>query len=242
MTTPEDNSSEDNSSEDGSSTDSTTDPPAGHRPDDNAVGTDLSGPHAPVTDEEWDRLRAPFSRHAYVVHSRAAGRVEANLPVGADEESSQADSLNQVVADLRLDILAIRDRLDLVLGPQRYSFRLEAVPDGGAERSVFCHLQIGAASRTGIGTGSGYQSARKLAIANAALAFGIGRSDRISGPIVAARESHYDVPSSVLKALETEEDRPSGRQKSPLSAPLKGPSQGLMSGPSRKASGFGRSA
>jgi hypothetical protein len=114
--------------------------------------------------------------------------------------------LDQVVADLRLGAEAIRDRLDLVLGPERYSSRLEPVPDEGAKRSVLCHLQIGIANRTGIGTGFSYRSAQKVALANAALAFGIGKSGKTAGPIVAGRGHRFDVPASILEALETEED------------------------------------
>jgi hypothetical protein len=210
MTSPE----EDDSAKDESSTDQSE----GNGSRESAANAELHNCHPAITDEEWDRLRAPFSRCAYVVSTRAIGRTERALPGGRDarkedtrpeapqEEGSQIDSSSRVVADLRLRARAIRDRLDLVVGPQRYSFRLEAAPDEGAERSVFCHLQIGAARRTGIGTGSSYQSARKLAIANAALAFGIGKSGKTAGPIIAGRESRYDVPSSILEALETGDD------------------------------------
>lgn len=170
---------------------------------------DQGGPDAQVaktqiTEDEWDRLRAPFSRHAYVIDSRATGRVEANLPIERDDqEKSQASGLNQAIIDLRLRIEAIQDRLDVVLGPERYSFRFEPGPNDSGERTLFCHLQIGAASRTGIGIGSTYRKARKVALSNAALAFGIGASSQVAGPIVAGKESHYDVPSSILEALET---------------------------------------
>lgn len=213
MTYPVEDDSPENECSDDNPT--STDPSEGNDPNESSAGDDhvsesLATAVEPVTDKEWDRLRAPFSRTAYVVNARAAGRTESNLPVGKDvqEKASQTTTSNRVVADLRLRTEAIRSRLDLVLGPQRYSFRLEAAPNESAERAVFCHLRIGTASRTGIGTGSSYQPARKLALANAALDFGIGTTGQAAGPIIVGRESRYDVPPSILEALETR-DKPS---------------------------------
>ena len=199
-----------NASEDESKSDSSTgaDSPGRDRAGGNdAPGENLPDPDAPITEEEWKRLRAPFSRSAYIVKSKAVGNTEASLPVKGEgrDEAAQIGRSRGVVASLQVDPLAIRERLDLVLGPERYSYRFEPVPGESAERSVFCHLQIGTASRTGAGTGSSYRSAQKDALADAALAFGIGRSGSVAGPIVIGRESSYDVPSSVLDALETKE-------------------------------------
>lgn len=171
----------------------------------NAHRSAETNPGAP-TEEEWQRLRAPFSRNAYIVKPRASGRTETALPVeGRDrEEGSYADTTKRAVADLQVRARAIRDRLDLVLGPHRYSYRLEPVPGESAEQSVFCHLQIGPASRTGIGTDSSHRSAQKDALADAALAFGIGASGQVAGPVITGQKSHYEVPSSVLDALETQ--------------------------------------
>jgi len=111
-----------------------------------------------VTPEEWRRLRAPFSREAYVVGSRATGRPAANLPLKAyseeahpdrahsnksqsgDERESSGRDLNQAVVDLWLRPEAIRDRLDLVLSPGRYGYRLEPGPKVGGTFSMRCHL------------------------------------------------------------------------------------------------------
>jgi len=196
-----------NSPEDENNSDTSTaaDPPDRNRADGNAPGENLPDPDAPITKDEWSRLRAPFSRRAYVVEKRAAGRVEAHLPVeeGTREENSQADRLNQAVVDLRLSPEAIRERLDLVIGPHRYSYRMEPAPDDGADRIVICHLHIGAASRSGTGVDSSYRTARRIALASAAVGFGIGRSGKTTGPIMVGREGRFDLPSSVLEALET---------------------------------------
>jgi len=168
-------------------------------------GSTETAPTTQVTEEEWNRLRAPFSQNAYIVNSRAVGNTESNLPVEgeAQEEAAQIGRSREVIADLQVHPLAIRDRLDLVLGPERYSYRFESVPAESAERSVFCHLKIGTASRTGVGTDSSYRNAQKDALADAALAFGIGRSGKVAGPVVVGRESRYEVPTSILNALET---------------------------------------
>jgi len=176
-----------------------------HKGDENVGGPTQTATNTQVTKEEWERLRAPFSRGAYIVNSRAVGNTESALPVEGEgqKEAAQIGRSRGVIADLRVAALAIRDRLDLVLGPERYSYRLEPVPDESAERSVFCHLRIGTASRTGIGTDSSYRNARKNALADAAVAFGIGASGKAAGPILVGRESSYDVPSSILETLET---------------------------------------
>lgn len=224
MSTPENTSAHDDSTEGGDSVEEENPSGSGESPPGNSTETDPprgsilgeedAGSVAPrdptvepITDEEWNRLRAPFCRSAYVIDARAIGRTEATLGIGEkSEDASQGKGSNQVVADLRLRAKVIRDRLDWVLGPQRYSYRLELAPDGNAEHSVLCHLQIGRASRTGIGTGSSYRAARKVALAGAALAFGIGASGKTSGPTIVGRKSRYDVPASVLDALEARED------------------------------------
>lgn len=164
-------------------------------------------PNAPVTREEWERLRAPFSRSAYMIKPRASGRTETALPVEGSNQnkSSYTNAPKRAVADLWVRAQAIRDRLDLVLGPHRYSYRLEPVPGESAEQSVFCHLHIGTASRTGVGNEPGHRSAQKYALADAALAFGIGATSQSTGPIVVGQDNYYEVPLSILEALETQD-------------------------------------
>jgi hypothetical protein len=161
----------------------------------------------PVSKQEWDRLRAPFSRSAYMVDPDAIGHTEAAFSTGStgehtQEKPPQPTGSKQVVAELRLYPKAIRDRLDLVLGPGRYSYRFEFGPSDASERPVLCHLQVGTARRSGIGTGRSYPSAQTLAFTNAALAFGIGASGKAARPVIVERESRYDVPTSILEALE----------------------------------------
>jgi hypothetical protein len=112
------------------------------------------------------------------------------------------------VIDLRLPAEVIRDRLDWVLGPGRYSYRFEPGPQAGGRRSVFCHLRIGGAARTGTGTYSKLWTAQRIALADAAVAFGIGASGRAAGPVAAEKERRTVVPDPVLEALE-EQARPS---------------------------------
>jgi len=156
--------------------------------------------HDPLTDEEWDRLRAPFAWEAYVIKTRAAGRTPGHL--------TGEDGPHPTVIDLYLRTEAIRDRLDWVLGPGRYSYRFETGPRDGGRQSLFCHLRIGGAVRTGTGTYSTLRTARKLALASAAAAFGIGTSGRSAGPVAAEKELRNEVPDPVLEALE-EKTRPS---------------------------------
>lgn len=155
------------------------------------------------TSEEWARLRAPFSRHAYVVESRATGRTVAAL---FPEESTQEKATKLAIVDLYLQTEAVHSRLDRVLGPERYTYRLESGPASRGSHPVLCHLQIDDVSRTGIGTGSTLRAARQVALANAASAFGIGASGRKAGPIVVERESWYDAPEFILQALEQQEE------------------------------------
>jgi hypothetical protein len=173
--------------------------------DENVGDSAETNPDTQVTEEEWDRLRAPFSRSAYIVNARAVGNTESNLPVEGEsqKEAAQIGRSRGVIADLQVHPVAIRDRLDLVLGPERYSYRYEPASGESAEQSVFCHLRIGTASRTGIGTDSSYRNAQKGALADAAVAFGIGASGKAAGPILVGRKSSYDVSSSILEALET---------------------------------------
>jgi hypothetical protein len=160
-----------------------------------------------VAPEEWRRLRAPFSRDAYVVESRATGRSAANLPLEAySEEGDKNDDTNKSVVDLRLRPEAIRDRLDLAVGPGRYAYRFESGIEAGGTFSMLCYLRVGPATRTGVGTGSSPQTAGHVALASAASAFGMGTSGKIAGPIVAKRESRYELPTPVLEALERQEE------------------------------------
>lgn len=182
----------------------------------------------PVTSGEWRRLRAPFSREAYVVGSRATGRTAANLPLGAysgksspagepgssgessgessPESGNDGENLNQAVVDLRLRPEAIRDRLDLILSPGRYGYRLEPGPEAGGTFSMRCHLRIGPGRRTGVGTGRSPQEAGRVALASAAKAFGMGATGKVAGPVVADRESWHRLPGPVLERLEQEEE------------------------------------
>ncbi|WP_263784475.1 hypothetical protein [Salinibacter grassmerensis] len=186
---------------------------------DNEVALGPDGPAAErqVTPEEWRRLRAPFSRKAYVVGSRATGRTAANLPLEAfssesrrsqpgDEQEESSQDLNQAVVDLRLRPEAIRDRLDLVLCPGRYGYRLEPGPEASGTFSMRCHLRVGPGRRTGIGTASSPRVAGQVALASAAEAFGMGASGKIAGPLVADRKSWHRLPDPVLERLEQREE------------------------------------
>lgn len=182
---------------------------AGNTENDTAGDGPVDGqePKGP-TSEEWARLRAPFSRHAYVVESRAIGRTVASL---FPEESAQEKATNLAIVDLYLQTEAVHARLDRVLGPERYRYRLELGPASGGSHPVLCHLQIGAVSRTGIGTGSTLRTARQVALAEAASAFGIGASGWKAGPIVVEQESWYDTPELILEGLEQQEGASSWR-------------------------------
>lgn len=160
------------------------------------------GPHPLVSADEWDQLRAPFSREAYIVDSRAVGYAPEHLP-----GESAEDPLHPSVIDLRLRPEAVRDRLDLVVGPDRWSHRFEpGRRDGGGNQSVFCHLRIGSASRSGIGTSPSLRVAHRAALASAAEAFGIGASGLATGPMAAEKEVRHEVPDPVLEALEKRAD------------------------------------
>lgn len=169
-------------------------------------GETPAGADAPLTSEEWERLRAPFSRHAYVVESRATGRVEANLPVDARPAGGEVSDSNKSVVNLRLRKRAIRDRLDRVLGPGRYSYCFEPGPETGGTFLLFCDLRIGSATRTGVGSGSALRKAVRVALAEAAIGFGIGASGPVAGPILSDRESQHKLPRSILDALEQREE------------------------------------
>lgn len=165
---------------------------------------DPEGP--PITPEEWRRLRVPFSRDAYVVESRATGRSTASLPLAAHAKGDPNDApTNTSVVDLRLRPEAIRDRLDLVLSPGRYTYRYEPGPNAGGTFSMLCHLRVGRAERTGVGTGTSLQMAGQVALSDAASAFGMGAVGKIAGPVLAERESRFQLPESVLQALETQQ-------------------------------------
>jgi hypothetical protein len=165
-------------------------------------GENRLGPHPLVSADEWDRLRAPFSREAYVVDSRAVGYAPEHLP-----GENAGEALHPSVIDLRLRPEAVRDRLDLVVGPDRWSYRFEpGRRDGGGNQSVFCHLRIGSASRSGIGTSPSLRVAHRAALASAAVAFGIGASGLATGPMAAEKEVRHEVPDPVLEALEKRAD------------------------------------
>lgn len=161
---------------------------------------DGGDPDRPVTSDEWRRLRAPFSQEAYVVVGRAIGCTAENL--------AGNDVSDQAVVDLHPRARAIRERLDLVLGPGRYSYRMEAGPEGASAGyssgpcSMFCHLRIGGVARTGSGTGSRLEVAGSVALARAAAAFGIGASGRVTGPIVIEQNTSTEMPSQIRKILE----------------------------------------
>ncbi|MFB6232157.1 MAG: hypothetical protein ABEL04_13485 [Salinibacter sp.] len=172
-------------------------PPAG--PDGPPPAEKSPESEKPLTAEEWARLRAPFSWNAYIVDHRAIGHAPRHLGGRAE-----GDDRHPAVVDLRLRPEAIRDRLDRVLGPERWSYRLEVGPQAGGHYSLLCHLQVGPARRTGPGAGSTMRTARRIALAGAALAFGIGASGRSAGPIEAEIELRNEVPDRVLEALEQE--------------------------------------
>lgn len=153
---------------------------------------------APLTVEEWDQLRAPFSRGAYIVDSRAVGRTPEML--AGDDDKAQS------VIDLRLRPTAIRDRLDLTVGPARWSYRFEPGLRERGHHSVFCHLHVGPTARTGIGADSNHRGAGRIALAGAAEAFGIGASGQASGPVDAEMEVRHHVPDRTLKALEKKDE------------------------------------
>lgn len=163
-------------------------------------------PGGPVTSEEWSRLRAPFSQEAYVTVGRATGRTAENL--------AGRDNSEQAVVDLHPRPRAIRDRLDLVLGPGRYSYRMEAGPEGASAGyssgpcSMFCHLRIGGVARTGSGTGSRLGVAGAVALARAAAAFGIGASGQVTGPVVVQQNAPTRGPIQIREILE-QRDEPS---------------------------------
>lgn len=184
-------------------------PPSGRTPNPGeAQGSgspsEPGGPGSTVTPAEWRRLRAPFSAQAYVVETRATGRTAANLPLEAYAEEEGGP--NRSVVDLRLRQTAILDRLDLVLGPGRYAYRFEPGQEAGGTFAMLCHLRVGPARRTGVGTGSSPKTAAQAALADAALAFGVGASGRGAGPVVAERESQTELPTPVLKALEQRQE------------------------------------
>lgn len=188
------------SPEDDTSTESNThteeDPPEDDFPGDK--GKLWLGGESPLTAEEWKLLRAPFSRHAYLVDVQSGGRTP--------EQFAGEDDLFATVVDLHLRAEAIRGRLDWVLGPGRYSYRFEPGPQDGGQRSVFCHFQLGDATRTGTGTGSSLKVARRIALAEAAAAFGIGASGRAAGPVTAERKMWNQVPDSILDTLEDRDE------------------------------------
>lgn len=151
-----------------------------------------------VTAEEWRRLRSPFSRDAYLVDSRAVGRSPECL---AGEEGR-----HPAIVDLHLRPRAVRGRLDCVLGPGRYSYRFEPGPQEGGQCSIFCHLRIEGAARTGIGAESSLKAARRTALPGAAAAFGIGASGRAAGPVTTKKEIRNHVPGAILDSLEQGEE------------------------------------
>jgi len=162
---------------------------------DNDSGSDQSGGDRPaevgtVTAEEWQRLRAPFALKAYDCFPRAL----IPTPEGEQKES---------VVDLLLRRAPIRDRLDTVLGPGRYAYDMELASE---PRLVRCDLQIGAASRTGLGEGKTLRSAQQIALARAAKGFGIGQTGRAAGPVLAYVQNRYQVPNDTTRRLERRDE------------------------------------
>lgn len=130
---------------------------------DGASDREVDGPDS----EEWERLRAPFASEAYHCQVEASAR-----------------SATKGIVRFVLAPEAIQDRLDLVLGPGRYSYWFDRLRDT-AKPTVFCHLQIGRATRTGVGDASDWRPATGKALSDAAAAFGIGRAGARADSVVA---------------------------------------------------------
>jgi len=142
-----------------------------------------------VTAEEWQRLRAPFALKAYDCFPRAL------IPTPEGEQK-------EAVVDMVLRPVPIRDRLDTVLGPGRYAYHMELASE---PRTVRCDLEIGAASRSGMGEARSLRSAQKMALARAAQGFGIGQTGRAAGPIVAYVNNRYEIPAETSRRIERRE-------------------------------------
>lgn len=147
-----------------------------------------SGPDAPLTDAQWRRLRAPFSRKAY----------EAWPEHGAERGS-------KAVVRLWLHPQTVEERLDLVVGPGGYSFTYRVV-EGAHQPSVLGRLTLGGATRSGVGTGSRLLYAAEEALVVAARGFGIGREGPLLGGVLTDMEHRFHVPDEKNKQLETAEE------------------------------------
>ena len=68
----------------------------------------------------------------------------------------------------------IRERLDTILGPEQWSMHMDV--QRGVRRPYLCtcRLMIGAATRTGIARAASLDFVQEIALANAAMFFGIG--------------------------------------------------------------------
>ena len=143
-----------------------------------------------VTDEEWKRLRAPFTVRAY----DAVPRTQVPTPEG---------DRTKAVVDLMLRRVAIQDRLDTVLGPGRYGYHMELA--SGPE-TVRCILQVGTVSRAGLGKDQSLRSAQGIALARAAKGFGIGQSGRAAGPVLAYVNNRYEIPKETTRRIEGRDD------------------------------------
>lgn len=147
-------------------------------------GGGADDPGGALGPEEWERLRAPFVSEAYHCQIEASAR-----------------SGTKGIVRFVLAPEAIQDRLDLVLGPGRYSYRFDRVP-ATAKPTVFCHLQIGRATRTGVGDAPDWRPATGKAFSDAAAAFGIGRAGARADSVVADIDYGVHPQKEDLKQLE----------------------------------------
>jgi hypothetical protein len=96
---------------------------------------------------------------------------------------------------------AVQDRLDAVLGPGRYNYWFEQVPDT-SEPTIFCHLQIGRATRSGVGEGQSWYHATGMALSDAAAGFGIGQAGARAESVVADIDYGVHPQNEDLEQLE----------------------------------------
>jgi hypothetical protein len=150
--------------------------------------------HTSVSISEWERLRAPFALEAYYLQSRAV------------TPTAEARDDHQAIVEAVLRAEAVFDRLDSVLGPSRYSVQMKPYLEGSQPVVISCHIQIETASRVGLGQGSSLDSAREIALARAAVGFGIGRRASKARSVLAKRNHEYSLPDTFQKKLEQRED------------------------------------
>lgn len=171
------------------------------------AGTSGLGQRAlpPVTPEEWERLRAPFSIDAYQADPWAAARPEgrsSDRPSGDSGEKGH----QKAIVHLTLRAQAVRGRLDRVLGPGRYSYRLE-LASPGSRGAILCHLQVGRSVRTGVAKQRReLREVENSALARAAAAFGMGHARGAARPVLAKRVNRYDLPTEAVRRVEEREE------------------------------------